>query len=140
MTRQLPTETPASAALRRELFSSWEPEAAVARRVPDFENLRRDGRLLAVWVRELGEYRYPTFQFYSEGQPIPELKPLLQLLRTAIGDQDERLHTGWSEVEWLYSGHTLLDARTPAECFAVDARAVLAAAVQEFSDEHDSNW
>lgn len=132
MPQQLPPDTPASAARRRALYGSWESEAVIGRKLTDLRALSSEGRVLAVWVREEGEHRYPRFQFDREGQLIPQMKPLLDLLRRPNGLSDEANPSGWLEVEWLYAPHVLLDGRSPAECFPADPESVLAAAREEF--------
>lgn len=140
MTLQLPRETPGSAARRRELYSVWESETSVARRIPNLRALLRDGRALSVWVREEGEYRCPDFQFDGQGQLIPQMKRVLDLLRGPNGLADANSQTGWLEVEWLHSPHALLNAKSPAECFPTDPDAVLVAADEEFSQHRSRNW
>lgn len=132
MTQQLPPDTPASAARRRALYGAWESEGVVARKLTVLEGLADDGRVLAVWVREVGEHRYPCFQFDRQGQLSPLMKPLLDLLRGPNGLTDEPRPSGWLEVEWLYAPHVLLDGRSPAECFPAEPERVLAAAREEF--------
>jgi len=140
MALQLPPETPASAARRRGLYSGWESEASVKRRMPGVKELARDGQVLSVWVREVGEYRCPDFQFDEQGHLISQMKPLLVLLRGPNGLADEENQSGWLEVEWLYCPHVLLEGRSPAECFPTDPEAVLAAAQEEFSEGIDGRW
>lgn len=140
MTLQLPLETPGSAARRRELYSVWESETSIARRISNLRALLRDGRALSVWVREEGEYRCPDFQFDGQGQLISQMKRVLDLLRGPNGLAYANNLSGWQEVEWLYCPHALLNAKSPAECFPTDPEAVLAAADEEFSQDRSSNW
>ena len=140
MTLQIPLETPGSAARRRELYSAWETETSIERRIPNLKALLRDGRALSVWVREESEYRCPDFQFDGQGQLIPQMKLILDLLRGPNGLADENSQSGWQEVEWLYCPHVLLNAKSPAECFPTDPEAVLVAVDQEFSQDRSSHW
>lgn len=132
MTQQLPPDTPASAARRRALYGAWESGGVIARKLTDLRALSSDGRVLAVWVREVGEHRYPGFQFDRQGQLSPLMKPLLDLLRGPNGLTDEAIPSGWLEVEWLYAPHVLFDGRSPADCFPEDPEGVLAVAREEF--------
>lgn len=132
MTLQLPPDTPASAARRRALYGAWESEGVIVRKLTDLRALSSEGRVLAVWVREVGEHRYPGFQFDQQGQLSPLMKPLLDLLRGPNGLTDEANQTGWLEVEWLYAPHVLLDGVSPARCFPAEPERVLAAAREEF--------
>ena len=140
MTLQLPPDTPASAARRPELYGAWESEGFISQKLPDLKALTNDGRVLAVWVREEGEHRYPDFQFDREGQLISQMKPLLDLLRGPNGLTDEANQSGWLEVEWLYCPHVLLDGKLPADCFPTDPECVLATAREEFTPDFDSRW
>lgn len=140
MTLQLPPDTPASAARRSEIYGAWESEGSLAQKLPHLKALTNDGRMLAVWVHEEGEHRYPRFQFDREGQLIPQMKPLLHLLRGPNGLTDEPSPSGWLEVEWLYAPHVQLDGKLPADCFPTDPERVLAAAVEEFAQGIDSRW
>ena len=140
MTLQLPPDTPASAARRREIYRAWESEGFISQKLPDLKALTNDGRVLAVWVREEGEHRYPDFQFDREGQLISQMKPLLDLLRGPNGLTEESNQSGWLEVEWLYCPHVLLDGKLPADCFPTDPECVLATAREEFTPDFDSRW
>ena len=105
------------------------------RKLTDLGALFSEGRVLAVWVREVGEHRYPGFQFDAQGHLIPQMTLLLDLLRGPGGLTDEANQSGWLEVEWLYAPHVLLDGRSPAECFTADPERVLAVAREEFGRE-----
>ncbi|MBB1089307.1 hypothetical protein H4F99_12540 [Lysobacter sp. SG-8] len=136
MSLQLPLDTPASSARRRSLYETWESAETIIQELPDLETLACDGRVLAVWVREKGEHRYPGFQFNLDRQPIPQMKPLLHLLRGPNGLTDEANQAGWLEVEWLYAPHVLLEGSSPAEILPHDPERVLAAAREEFGKDH----
>lgn len=100
--------------------------------------LRRDGRLFGVYVtRPVPSYRYPTWQFCTDGQPVLHLQEILTVLRD-FGpfprESDGLLRTmGWGEAEWFLSPHVLLDGASPAEVLAVDPASVLRAARVEFA-------
>ncbi|WP_234458247.1 hypothetical protein [Stenotrophomonas sp. S39] len=99
--------------------------------------LRRAGKLLAVYV-EVPEpsYRFPTWQFRPDGQPIEQLAEILTVLRGALPFLCEpdglRRTTGWGEVEWFLSPHVLLDGDVPASTLGTDPVRVLHAARTEF--------
>lgn len=97
MALQLPPETPSSAARRRELYSNWESAASIDERIPELKALARDGRVLMAWVREESEFRCPNFQFDGQSWLIPQMKPLLELLRGPNGLTDEASQSGWLE-------------------------------------------
>ena len=140
MTLQLPPDTPASAARRRALYGAWESEGVIVRKLTDLGALFSEGRVLAVLVREVGEHRYPGFQFDAQGHLIPQMTLLLDLLRGPGGLTDEANQSGWLEVEWLYAPHVLLDGRSPAECFTADPERVLAVAREEFGQDRVSQY
>ena len=68
---------------------------------------RRNLELFAVWVHELGEYRFPRFQFYHR-RPFDRMPQLLELL-------PDPSNSGWGRVEWFVSCRSLLNGGCPAE-------------------------
>lgn len=75
-------------------------------------------------MHPLPSYRYPSWQFRSDGQPVDHLAELLGVLRDFGPFQREsgglRRSTGWGEVEWFRSPHALLDGATPAAMLTTD--------------------
>lgn len=99
--------------------------------------LRRGGQLLAVYIAHpRPSYRYPTWQFTPDGQPVLHLAEILAILRD-FGPFDResgslRRTTGWGEVEWFLSPHALLDGASPAEMLQAHSARVLLTACIEF--------
>lgn len=139
-----------SAAERRVTLSQdWPTAAVVSRQVGSTaENgshranqLRRAGQLLGVWLPSEQAYRFPTWQFGANRSPVPVLTELLSLLRGAGGmDAQDRLTSGWGEVEWFLTPHALLDGASPAEILPQDPARVLAVAQEEFQERADARW
>lgn len=143
----LPQETVQAAARRAELAKAWPTSADVAALLgrgtaengKRLENpaqaaavLRKARRLLGVWVPAERGYRHPACQFH-EGALLPVMEPLLQLLPP--GNK-----SGWSQAEWLYSPHALLDKRRPADVLASEPERVLAAAQREHGEDPHARW
>ncbi|WP_146152116.1 hypothetical protein [Ahniella affigens] len=151
----LPQEIDGSAARRTELAKAWLNSAGVAELLgrgtardlasgsPEQEKklenpaqaaavLRKAKRLLGVWVPAERGYRHPTCQF-DRGALLPVIEALLKILPPGNG-------TGWSQAEWLYSPHALLDKRRPADVLATDPDRVLAAAQREYGEETHAGW
>lgn len=137
-----------AAAQRQALAAQWLTAAQVSAQLGSTaENgshrasqRRRDGELLGVYVPlPAPSYRYPTWQFREDGQPVEHLTEILAVLRDHGPFEREpdglRRTTGWGEAEWFRSPHVLLDGATPAEMLARDPAAVLQAARTEFVDE-----
>nr|KAJ9631435.1 hypothetical protein H2204_008162 [Knufia peltigerae] len=102
--------------------------------------MRREGKLLAVYVTHpRASYRYPDWQFCSDGQPVGQLGHILKILRDFGPFEREpdglRRTTGWGELEWFLSPHALLDGATPAASLATDPLRVVLAARVEFESE-----
>jgi hypothetical protein len=95
--------------------------------------LRKAGELLAVWLPSDQRFLYPTWQFDERDNPIPEVVPLLALLRSPNGMGIGVPSTGWGEVEWFVSYHVLLDGLSPADVLVSDSARVLAIAREEFA-------
>lgn len=93
----LPPETPQSAACGAALHIDWPNGKALGVLLglslapPDLDAKRRNRSLLAVWVHELGEFRFPLFPFY-QGRPFDRMPQLLALL-------DNPNSYGWGWVE-----------------------------------------
>jgi hypothetical protein len=151
----LPQEIDGSAVRRAELAKAWLTSAGVAEllgrgtardRTSDapeqdkkLENpaqaaavLRKAKRLLGVWVPAERGYRHPPCQF-DRGALLPVIEPLLKLLPPGNG-------SGWSQADWLYSPHALLDTRRPADVLATDPDRVLAAAQREYGEDAHAGW
>ncbi|WP_313050978.1 hypothetical protein [Stenotrophomonas cyclobalanopsidis] len=99
--------------------------------------LRREGQLLGVYVsRPVASYRYPTWQFRADGQPVGHLAEILKVLRDFGPFVREpnglRRTTGWGEVEWFLSPHALLGGSTPAAVLTANPSRVLLVAQVEF--------
>lgn len=102
--------------------------------------LRRQGLLLGVYVDySMPSYRYPTWQFCPDGQPVEHLTEIIAVLRNSGVFQQEvdglRRTTGWGEVEWFLSPHALLDGAAPAAKLSTEPARVLSAARIEFQRE-----
>lgn len=132
---------PASAASRRRaLAKDWLTAAEVnkilgsvaanVRQKP--ARLRREGRLLGVWVEAENRYRYPDFQFSEEGL-MEEVADLLSHLPDDNG-------SGWGRVQWLYTPHALLEKRKPVDVFRGDPDAVVQAARRQHEKGRDASW
>lgn len=143
----LPNEVDGAAVRRAELAKAWPTSADVAALLgrgtaendKKLENpaqaaavLRKARRLLGVWVPAERGYRHPACQFH-EGALLPVMEPLLQLLPPGNT-------SGWSQAEWLYSPHALLDKRRPADVLATDPDRVLAAAQREYGEDPHARW
>lgn len=139
-----------SATLRDTLASDWLSASQVGielglrpgERDDAVSRLRREGKLLGVYVTQpVPSYRYPTWQFQLDGQPVDHLAKILELLREFGPFQREqsglRRTTGWGEVEWFLSSHALLDGATPAELLTTNPLRVLRAARLEFQEFED---
>lgn len=150
---EIDTSTPSdrvlldAAAQRKAFAAQWSNAAQVSTRLRSqsgsdkcASHLRREGRLLGVYVADpVPSYRYPTWQFRPDGQPIEQLAEILRVLHDLGPFQREpdglRRTTGWGEVEWFLSPHTLLDGATPAYVLCVDPTLVLRAACDEFESQ-----
>lgn len=130
---------------RKALAEGWLSAAQVSARLGSqlgsagllAAELRRAGKLLAVYAAEPEPgYRYPTWQFCPDGQPIDQLAEILTLLRGAFPFLQEpdglRRTTGWGEVEWFLTPHLLLDGLAPASMLATEPARVLQIARAEF--------
>lgn len=98
------------------------------------EELRRNGQLLGVHVAEpIPHYRFPSWQFAGDGQPVTHLAEILAIMREYGLRLDKQERTsGWGEVEWFLSGHALLGGDAPCDMLGKDPEAVLEAARVEF--------
>lgn len=133
-----PADTPGSQARRAELVAGWWSEATVLKRFGiDSEMLtlwRRRRRVLAVWHAPDHQYFYPPGQF-DEAGPRWEMSAVLGYLN------DESLSgSGWGEIEWFVTPHTLLDGQLPLDLLSHDPRRVLSVVHEEFSDGPDARW
>lgn len=74
---------------------------AAKRRVAGSEYGGRGGCLLGVGARR-EDYRYQSWQFRSDGTPVPEMRDVLAILREHGAGRDHgRRTSGWREVDWL---------------------------------------
>lgn len=135
----------AAIAERKRLAAQWLRAAQVDAKLSCQETgacqratqLRRAGKLLGVYIAlPIPSYRYPTWQFRSDGSPVDSLAEILEVLREWGPFQREqqglRRTTGWGEVEWFLSPNELLDGFAPAEMLSTDPSRVLRAARIEF--------
>ncbi|MDP9651298.1 hypothetical protein [Paraburkholderia caledonica] len=90
--------------------------------------------LLGVWCAPRHCFLYPDCQFDRSGAIRKDVAGLLAVLPSG----DDR--GGWRRTFWLYSPHTLLDDRTPAEIFLDDPTRVIAVAQEEFLGDPDAAW
>ena len=133
----LPQESPESAEARNRLVQGWMSKADVLRALsigePTLEQWRINRLFLSVWDVPSGEYFYPPFQFF-EGRVIPAVASIMSWLEPYSNG------SGWGEVEWWLSPHSLLDGKSPADIFQVEPARVLMIAEQEFSEGPDAFW
>ena len=102
--------------------------------------MRREGKLLGVYVTHpRASYRYPDWQFCSNGQLVEEMGYILKVLRDFGPFERElgglRRTTGWGELEWFLSPHALLEGAKPAALLATEPFRVVHAARIEFESE-----
>lgn len=146
----------ASEAQWQHLSQSWPTAAMVDRQMglnPEdtvqpclvATQLRLEGKILGVYLPPTdawaAHYRYPTWQFDKEGNPISQMQDVLATLRTQ-GDflNEKGCTSGWGEVAWFMGEHALLDGETPAQMLTIDPNRVVEAARAEFSGPRDSNF
>jgi len=84
--------------------------------------LRREHRLFG--VRWRGEYLHPAFQFLPTGELNPEMAKLLDVLPTTDAN--------WNAAFWLFQPTGKLGGHRPADVFANNPKAVIAAATADF--------
>lgn len=144
-----PRETDASAARRTELVCDWLTAAQVSTRMSSgarnrgalASRLRREGKLLGVWVPRENGYRHPDWQFSRvSGRPYPEIKEILALLRGPTGLTEGRPTSGWEEVEWFLQPRASLGGVAPATLLATDAARVRDCAHKDVSEDRDASW
>jgi hypothetical protein len=63
------------------------------------------------------------------GRPVPRLQELLAVLPNS--------GSGWASMFWLFQPTGRLNVRRPADVFAMDPEAVIAAARADFKDDPD---
>lgn len=148
-TEQAPVATPAelAAARRTELARGWLVASQVSALLgseadngSQFATQRRlAGQLLGVWMPSERAYRYPPWQFGPDGQPVEPMPEILSLLRKeGRMSTNSRQTSGWKEVEWLLSPHTLLDGEKPADLLTKQPEKVLEIAYEQFVEEDDA--
>lgn len=129
-------DLPMQAAVRRReafLALNWPTSNAVGTRLgantpaQRAADLRAAGRLLGAWAAPQRTYVHPDCQFDREGQPLPVVRELLQILPTQ-GDEG-----GWRRTFWLYGPREALGGRAPADLLATDPGSVLELARKEFA-------
>lgn len=128
----------AAAARRTELSSSWPTAEQVGQHATE---LRKSGQLLGVYLtKPHHHYRYPLWQFQSDGQPVTHFDEILSIMREygPYLDKEQRT-TGWGEVEWFLSAHVLLNGECPADVLQYDPQAVLEAARVEYIEDGNSD-
>lgn len=142
-------QTPAqvAAARRLELGGSWLTAAQVsallgsqAANKSQAATVRRvAGEILGAWAPQEKAFRHPPWQFAEDGQPHPEMKRILQLLRNEGGMASVgRRTSGWKETEWFMAPHALLNGARPAELMQAEPGKVLEAAVEQFERNSDA--
>ena len=102
--------------------------------------LRRNGQILGVRVPEpIEHYRFPIWQFQSDGQPVKHFAEILTIIRKYGMHLGENQRTsGWGEVEWFLSHHVLLDGERPCDVLSENPIAVLEVARVEFIEDDSS--
>lgn len=140
-----PSIEEAAAARRAELSRDWPTAGQVDEKLSETlgaraTELRKAGRLLAVYLTEPHHhFRFPSWQFQPDGQPIAQFAEILSIL-LEFGpylDQDGRT-TGWGETEWFHSPHVLLDDERPCDMLGTEPQRVLDAARVEYIEENDA--
>lgn len=105
--------TKLSKSAERELLRESYPGAWLAAKLAIeprlLEARRRAGELLAVRIEGATDYRYPTWQFGVDGEPLPAIAPLLQAAREA-GLDDGALYELLQRRDGLTGSGRLLDA------------------------------
>src|SRR5690606_17163062 len=124
-TSELLSPEVAAAAKRAELSRNWPTAAQVIRSTGtpaanpnDLATpMRRSGQLLGVYLFDpIHHYRYPSWQFQPDGQPVEHFAEILAIMREYGTYLDENGRTtGWGEVEWFLSPHVLLDGAPPCD-------------------------
>lgn len=139
-----PPETPASRQRRQALAREWYDSANACRQLgidaAALATLRREGRLLAVWIADDARYLYPHWQFVANRGLIPQLQPLLSILRSDHGVTGGRPTSGWEELEWLLAPNPQLDGHCPAEWLIQDPEKVVETARRQFEEDPDARW
>lgn len=132
----LPADTLASQTRRAEFVASWWRESEVLERFgikPDtLTYWRQRRRALAVWHAPENQYFYPPCQFDETG-PRREMSAVLGYLNDAAFSG-----SGWSEIEWLFAPHALLDNQTPADILLLDPSRVLRVLHEEFLEDPET--
>lgn len=102
--------------------------------------LRRDGQILGVRVPEpIEHYRFPTWQFQSDGKPVEHFAEILTIIREyGMRLGENRRTSGWGEVEWFLSHHILLNGERPCDVLRGNPIAVLEAVRVEFIQDNSS--
>lgn len=133
----LPQDSPGSSKARNRLVRGWMSKADVLSALSIGESFLEQWRvsrlILSVWDAPSGQYFYPPFQF-CEGRAIPEMASIMRWLEPYTNG------SGWGEVEWWLSPHSLLCGKCPADIFQVDSARVLMIAEREFSEDTDAFW
>lgn len=96
-------------------------------------SLRARGQLLGVWAEPHHAFVYPSFQFDDSGQ----VRPTVAILLSSLPMDDPG---GWRRAFWLYSPHTELMGKTPADIFVVDPLLVVDLAEREFIRSQNDCW
>lgn len=133
-----------AAGLRDALAAQWltasQVDDQLSAQPPDGQrasDLRIKGLLLGVYVSQPApSYRYPPWQFRPDGQPVGYLSEILAVLQGSGTFAREpgglRRSTGWGEVEWFLSPHSLLGGEAPNQALAIAPWRVLQVAQIEF--------
>ena len=102
--------------------------------------LRRNGQLLGVYIVESTQhYRFPSWQFQPDGQPVKQFAEILAIIREYGMRLGEKGRTsGWGEVEWFLSHHVLLGGDRPCDLLRENPGAVLEVARVEFIEDNSS--
>lgn len=151
-----PTITPAQAAeaLRQALLAKGWPTSVEVGRANGSQSVnkaqwakdKRDaGELLGVWSASERAYRHPSFQFTTDGLLLPRVKDLLDALASNPDFAPANDPGGWRKAFWLHGATLALPgpdgtARVPAEVFAKDPDAVVAAARMDAEGDPNAAW
>jgi hypothetical protein len=85
---------------------------------------KEEGRVFGVTVQE--RFLFPAFQFDSQGQPLPAIARVLEVLSPSRGE--------WPVALWFISASGWLGGRRPVDLLASEPDEVIEAALQEAAE------
>lgn len=140
MAFSLPPETPEREANRQRVSQAWLSAEQVAALLPphclterSLTDLVTSNQILRVWCPHYDAWRYPDWQFGTDGCPPAELVEILSLLRGQWGVVTVWPTSGWQEIEWFLAPNLLLPS-SPHELLTSDPQLVLSFARNQLSE------